>query len=229
MDKKMKHNRILWVDMVKAIGMFFIVLGHFFPPYISPWIYTFNVPLFFFMSGFLAKKEESWSVFLRKNINGLVIPFLLLSLLINVPWLMTNVTDGHNLIYWLAGVVFGFHSIEGTNGCLNMWFVYCLLVVKVLFQFASPSNRRMAFLVIACMCGMMVYHHVGLQLKWSLTNVLYAYPYFVFGYWFKQKNLIRTVTRNLQDWRWNVSIALFSLASAVVANYNGIAYTYEGG
>lgn len=62
---------------------------------------------------------------------------------------MTNVTDGHNLIYCLAGVFFGFHSIGGFNGCLNMWFVYCLLVMKVLFQFASPSNRRMAFLVVA--------------------------------------------------------------------------------
>ena len=75
----MGKDRILWIDTMKAIGMFFIVLGHFFPPYISAWIYTFNVPLFFFVSGFLAKKEDNWGFFWNKNMKGLIIPFLLLS------------------------------------------------------------------------------------------------------------------------------------------------------
>lgn len=225
----MQQNRIQWVDTAKAIGMLFIVLGHFFPPYISAWIYTFNVPLFFFISGFLAKKEDSWSVFWHKNINGLVIPFLLLSVLVNVPYLIQNIADFHTLSIWLVGVLTGFHSIDGVPGCMNMWFVYCLLVVKVLFQLTSLDNRRLTFFVAICLCGMVGYHIFDFHLKWAVTNVLYAYPYFVCGYWFNQKNMIGAVAKNIKDWRRNVPIALSSLSTAVVAYYNGIAYTYEGG
>lgn len=224
----MSQNRILWVDTVKALGMFFIVLGHFFPPYISAWIYTFNVPLFFFMSGFLAKKEDNWKVFWRKNFNGLIVPFLLLSILINLPYIFSNVSDGHRLFSLLTGIIFGFHSIDGMNGCLNMWFVYCLLVVKVVFQLSSKT-RWLGVVTILCVVGMMLYHYCGFHIKWAVSNVLYAYPYFVLGYWFKAKNIVNVITKNLHDWRWNCSVSIASVATAFIASYNGIAYTYEGG
>lgn len=224
----MQKQRILWVDTVKAIGMFFIVLGHFFPAYISAWIYTFNVPLFFFMSGFLGKKEDCWSTFWRKNINGLVIPFVLLSMLINVPYIIHNVTDVRRMAYLMGGIAFGFHSIDGMYGCLNMWFVYCLLLVKIMFQ-CSVDKRVVLSLVVLCMIGMTTYHLSGLEWKWAVTDVLYAYPYFVAGYWFKRKDMIRLLTAHLNAWQWNVPIAVIVVGSGFLAEYNGIAYTYQGG
>lgn len=224
----MSQNRILWVDTVKALGMFFIVLGHFFPPYISAWIYTFNVPLFFFISGFLAKKEENWRVFWRKNFNGLIVPFLLLSTLINFPYIVSNVSDEHRLFSLFAGLLLGFHSIDGMNGCMNMWFVYCLLMVKIVFQ--CSVGRRITLLMLAvCIIGMVTYHFCGLKLKWAVSNLLYAYPYFVMGYWFKQKNFIKQITVNIGSWQWNTVTVAFVAATGVLALYNGIAYTYEGG
>ena len=224
----MSQSRILWVDTVKALGMFFIVLGHFFPPYISAWIYTFNVPLFFFMSGFLAKKEDNWKIFWRKNFNGLIIPFLLLSILINLPYIISNILDGHRLFSLLVEILLGFHSIDGMNGCLNMWFVYCLLIVKIVFQLSSKT-RLLGVVTLLCVAGMILYHYWGFRLKWALSNVLYAYPYFVLGYWFKVKNIVKNVTEKLHDWRWNSSVAIASVATVLIASYNGIAYTYEGG
>lgn len=224
----MNGQRILWIDTVKAIGMFFIVLGHFFPPYISAWIYTFNVPLFFFMSGFLGKKEDCWITFWQKNINGLVIPFLLLSLLINVPYITHNITDVRRMAYLVGGITFGFHSIDGMYGCLNMWFVYCLLMVKIMFQCTSNNRSRMALLVL-CVGGMVAYHASGLKLKWAVSNVLYAYPYFVVGYWFKIKNIIKNVTANIESWQWNLFIVAIVATTGIFASHNKIAYTYEGG
>ena len=224
----MSKNRILWVDTMKAIGMFFIVLGHFFPLYISAWIYTFNVPLFFFMSGFLARKENSWTIFLRKNLQGLIVPYLLLCVLISVQYIISNISDWHRMSYWLVGVLFGFHSIDGMAGCQSMWFVYCLFLVKVLFQLSATDKRRWALLVV-CVLGMIVYHIYGIKLKWAFSNVLYAFPYFMMGYWFKQKDIVKFVTLKLHDWRWNTVVGTSSILTAVVASYNGIAMTYEGG
>lgn len=226
---KMSKDRILWVDMVKAIGMFFIVLGHFFPPYISAWIYTFNVPLFFFMSGYLGKKEENWKVFWKKNINGLVVPFLLLSLIINVPYIINNITDGNRLLYLLLGILGGFHSIDGMNGCLNMWFVYCLFVTKLLFQ-CFYSRKHLHLLILSCcIVGMVGYHMSGSHYKWAVSNVLYAFPYFMLGFYSKQNSIVNIVSVKLGSLKWNISLAALSLLSAFIASHNGIAYTYEGG
>lgn len=225
----MSKDRILWVDTVKAIGMFFIVLGHFFPPYISAWIYTFNVPLFFVMSGFLAKKEENWSAFFRKNLNGLIIPFVLLSVIINVPYLIANFTDCHKMLYCLVGILGGFHSIDGMNGCMNMWFVYCLLVVKIMFQCSSFNKHSLMGASACCIAGMVAYHLSGVHYKWAVSNVLYAFPYFVLGFWMKKKDWAKFLFCNIKSCKLNFALSALALSSAFVASYNGVAYTYEGG
>lgn len=45
--------RYYWVDWMKVLGMFLIVWGHFFPKSFCDAIYSFNVPLFFCISGYL--------------------------------------------------------------------------------------------------------------------------------------------------------------------------------
>ena len=221
-------NRIPWIDTLKALGMFFIVLGHFFPPYLSAWIYTFNVPLFFFVSGFLSKREEDWNTFWRKNVKGLVIPFLCLSLLINTPYIIGHATDARRMLYLFGGIILGFHSVDGMYGCLNMWFVYCLFLVKVLFQYSSRSRGQMFALTVACMVGMTVYHVLGLHVKWALSNVLYALPFFMLGYGCRQKAWFTAHTACEGSRPWDIAVAMLAVCSAFAATHNGIAYTYEG-
>lgn len=48
----MKERRI-WIDWMKVLGMLFIVWGHFTPNIMHNFIYAFNVPLFFCISGAL--------------------------------------------------------------------------------------------------------------------------------------------------------------------------------
>lgn len=49
----MAKVRFYWVDWMKVIGMFLIIWGHLFPKHSYDFIYSFNVPLFFCISGFL--------------------------------------------------------------------------------------------------------------------------------------------------------------------------------
>lgn len=71
MTKKMEltktvNKRMNWLDWMKTIGMYLIVYGHY-TSYAHEFIYTFSVPLFFVMSGFLFKKEENIRTFFKKN------------------------------------------------------------------------------------------------------------------------------------------------------------------
>lgn len=50
--KEANKKRILWIDYAKAFAMFFVVIGHVNSGnYLTNWIYSFHMPLFFFLSG----------------------------------------------------------------------------------------------------------------------------------------------------------------------------------
>jgi len=57
-------RRFNWIDWAKTFGIYLVVLGHAFAPKegialeARNFIYTFHMPLFFFLSGFLFKVKE---------------------------------------------------------------------------------------------------------------------------------------------------------------------------
>ena len=69
MTKSNNHTlntaRMVWIDWMKAIGMYLIVLGHFFAIG-HKFVYVFSVPIFFVISGFLSKREANQKEFWKK-------------------------------------------------------------------------------------------------------------------------------------------------------------------
>ena len=50
--KELNKERIIWIDYAKAIAMFFVIFGHVDSGnYLTNWIYSFHMPLFFLLSG----------------------------------------------------------------------------------------------------------------------------------------------------------------------------------
>ena len=46
--------RLEWIDKAKGIGIILVILGHTIcPPNIKFWLYSFHMPLFFFLSGYV--------------------------------------------------------------------------------------------------------------------------------------------------------------------------------
>ena len=63
-------NRILWVDASRGIAMLLVILGHCIGSLNDPgykFILSFHMPLFFFLSGYCAKKEEQFRPYLKKK------------------------------------------------------------------------------------------------------------------------------------------------------------------
>ena len=90
-------KRIEYIDYAKCFAILFIVVGHIIQSF-SVWstddplfkfIYSFHVPLFFFLSGYVAQmtREKGFSKgvrsFLLRKIETLLLPFLIWSLVIN--------------------------------------------------------------------------------------------------------------------------------------------------
>lgn len=72
-------KRIEYIDIAKGIGILLVVLGHNDFGYISPFgyklIYSFHMPLFFFLSGYFLNTSIPFVAFLKKRFNSLLKPY----------------------------------------------------------------------------------------------------------------------------------------------------------
>ncbi len=84
------QQRKNWVDWAKVLGMFFIIYGHCFPETMTNFVYAFNVPVFFLISGYLCKKS------LQSKFVGIKLCIVWLYLIIY--WLLSRLWVGQSNI-----------------------------------------------------------------------------------------------------------------------------------
>lgn len=178
-------SRLEWIDWMKAIGIYLIVLGHFYS-YGDKFVYVFHVPLFFIISGFLCKKENDRNVFWRKLWYNLVIPLLIMTFIIFIFACFLQVLNGtfeFITFYWFVRNVF-FGMVSGYD---SLWFVYTLILLKILFQYCS-SNKVFYSLTLAMLALSYIYNNCDFS-KFpfffnepnAIVDVCAAFPFFALG------------------------------------------------
>ncbi len=181
-------KRFRWIDWMKVLGMYAIVWGHFFSTgYV--YLYVFSVPVFFVISGFLSKIEENSKLFWHKMFNTLCIPIILIS---SINFLMHTTNSAfHGKFIFDEILSFPFLIVGGSWRALGgMWFVYTLLVLKILLQFTPKKNFYyfLCFLGLTGILGYLYIHHyrIGvfnfIEQPNAILNICTAYPFFMIGY-----------------------------------------------
>lgn len=183
--KSVRENRLEWIDWMKALGIYLIVLGHFYNVG-EKFIYVFHVPLFFVISGFLNKKEVDGQLFWKKLWYNLAVPMLIMAVINFVYHSIMQFFNGAFSpadIYWFVrNVAFGMVS-----GFDTLWFVFTLMLLKIIFQYCL-SRKMFYSLSVVMMVLAYVYNHSDLSglpffLKEpnAVVDVCTAYPFFAFG------------------------------------------------
>ncbi len=133
MDKRLDRPRLLWVDFLKTIGLLFVVWGHFLPRSpVKTLLYSFHVPLFFLLSGFLVERLQNGKRKLK--FRGLLVPYVVWTAISLALYGALGRTAKNVWDMWY--VVGSFIPIKGFV-CWNapLWFLYVLFLVR----FLSPS------------------------------------------------------------------------------------------
>ncbi|PKN94355.1 MAG: hypothetical protein CVU44_04525 [Chloroflexi bacterium HGW-Chloroflexi-6] len=72
-------QRVVYIDIAKGIGILLVVLAHnglqSYAPLVHQFIYSFHMPLFFFLSGLFFKPEIGFVELLKKRFNSLLLPY----------------------------------------------------------------------------------------------------------------------------------------------------------
>lgn len=175
-------TRFKWLDTLKTMAIFLIIAGHCDVPG-AKYIYVFSVPCFFIISGFLSKKESSSSVFWTKMWWNLILPMFLFVLITLFLHSMFQFALGqfqwsfvwHSIIRAIAGFI--------SVGLWRMWFVYTLILCKILYQYIP---ERKIYLFLLNVLFLLVTWWLNTSLKSQIfenanLNVLLAMPFFSIG------------------------------------------------
>lgn len=224
----MEGQRKIWIDWAKTLSIFAIVWGHCFPEGLCGFIYAFNVPVFFIISGYLCHREASFGKCFDKTLHNLIIPYFILAAIKVAGPVIKHIGDGE-WIWSVAAVIGGFHSLNDAPGCSNLWFVYSLVIVKLLFQVSS--GRRDLALAMACLAGAVVYNDIlHLEWRWAVSNCLLAYPFFIIGNSLRDKDIVKRLVISARQYRYGATFAaaLLIAVTYIVGTQNGQAKLYMG-
>lgn len=137
-------NRIIWADIAKALSIVAIVFGHTVKGgAFKIFLYTFHVPCFFFISGFVFKTcHQGFSSFLRKKVKNILIPYYIFSVISILLYQLIGDTaaeilqaaPGHSgILPNLLGMLYGNSKKGYMRWNLPLWFLPCLFAVYILF------------------------------------------------------------------------------------------------
>ena len=219
----MRDKRIEWIDWMKALGIYLIVLGHFYSIG-EKFIYVFHVPLFFVISGFLNKKEADRRVFWRKLWFNLAVPMLLMAVMNFLYHCVLQLFKGSFTIidvYWFVRNL----ALGMVSGLDTLWFVYTLMLLKIIYQFCHSNNNFYALTAVMLTLAF-VYNNSDLSTypffisePNAITDLCTAFPFFAFGVLMRNYKEILNALNNKAMLIVTFAFGLFLVA--LCNTYNG--------
>jgi fucose 4-O-acetylase-like acetyltransferase len=159
------------------------------------YIYSFHMPLFFFLSGLMltqARLNQGLLATIRYYAQRLLIPNLLFSVITWVPWALFTRHRGADaslgISVWkpLVGTFYGI----GVDGWLQhnamLWFFPCLFLVHIAFHclWNNLRGHQLAAAVGACtVLGYALVERLPIRLPWGAEIALLAMPFYGAGYY----------------------------------------------
>ena len=156
-------KRVEYIDIAKGIGITLVVMGHNDFALISPFahklIYSFHMPMFFFMSGMFFKPDIPFWTFVRQRFNRDLRPFLFMILFIfftSISFSKVSILEASRRLV---------KAMYGSGQYLDwvqLWFLPHLFVVS-LFAYLFVRAIRQPLLV---------------RMRWAILVILYVISVF---------------------------------------------------
>lgn len=193
-----KSNRITWIDWSKALLICFVVLGHSGSCFI-PYIYSFHIPAFFFISGYLSNynKVSTGSMMSFLPLCGGIVIYNGISIFVNV---IVAYLTGIGLFHANSGVSFYELVIRPFWGilfcyypdnpfsnplCAQFWFVWVLIIMKFLYKFLFRNMYICNIVFFLCIIYICIITSYKIHSLFYIDRTIIALPFFIAGVRFR--------------------------------------------
>lgn len=175
MGKKEEKIRISWIDMARGMAMLLIIVGHCvgIPETLRHIIFSFHVPMFFILSGFVYRKKEK-SV--RKDLKQLIIPYIAAVCIIIVFQIYgSKQWDWLQIRQILKSACYGYGSNYNDIGLIGaLWFLPTTFVTRRIMNLVFSFHIKEAYRAIGFIILMILGIEIG-QSTWIPWNVDIAF------------------------------------------------------
>ena len=193
-----KKERIVWIDQLRSIAFFFVILGHVALP--KEWqslIYSFHMPLFFMISGLTINREKiietPMKEYIIHQIKHLIIPYIWMSFLMFPLWyyafhMLSHGTD-LTIVQAFLGIFIGNNLIIGSPSNA-LWFLLVLFLADILFAvlLKLTKGNDVQLLGYMILCAIIGYCDRGKPQIWhfniAFTSVMLMYIGNSFMIWY---------------------------------------------
>jgi acyltransferase len=219
-----KLDRIMWIDIARGIGIILVIIGHVSRNQeLQNFIYSFHMPLFFMLSGFLYKHKEN---FVKNKFKRLMIPYFVFSMLCFIYWVIIerNIRAQYNVSAFNQFInIFLCRGGEG-NYIYNaaMWFLPCLFVTEIIFDFINSKlqNKSKIYLPILMLCSSILgYWYPKLttcRLPFCMDIIFITIVFYYLGYIikFKEQYIREKVNNPIK-----IILSLILMTVAIILSY----------
>lgn len=144
------------IDIAKAVGIILMVVGHFngLPLWFEKWIFSFHMPLFFILSGYLFKPKTEILV-IKGGIKSLILPYIYTTVIsILMAFLLTSQESAINAA---LGSFYGCQGNPSAKFILSkfqagpIWFLLSLFWCRIYFSLVYKYFKN--YLLICVVVG----------------------------------------------------------------------------
>lgn len=184
----MKQERIEWIDIAKAIGIILVIAGHSYNDCgLINWIYSFHMPLFFFLSGLtFTVNDRTITGFIKRKVKSLLIPYLMYSFVYIIFYFVIN-TFGNGTIDLVKRILGIFISVRNSEYSIGLWFLLILFVAEVALAIIVRAIKNT--FILAIVIGSLLFinflyvNYIGVVLPWGVDTLGVVLFFMYLGYY----------------------------------------------
>lgn len=191
MNNDVRNNTL---DVAKGLGIWLVIVGHasqWGNPALAKYIYSFHMPFFFMISGYLYKKRTTKETAIN-GISRLIIPYFIIGLSCAIPAVIFGyVETPQDFIKRAIGTVYSVPKSDWTYFCTPIWFLTCLFCTEVIYSVLRRLNSHVKHIaVVALFCaGLLAFHLCGTIFSpWNILNALLGIFFYHLGAMIRTKD-----------------------------------------
>lgn len=179
-----ERSRIKFIDVFKGLGILSVIIGHIGLGGENCVIYrgAFQMPMFFFISGFLFKESYAFFDFIKRKANALIKPYFIYGI-INLIFCLIVLSNFHIDKYLYRFLWINNEPPIYITGAI--WFLTCLFFVNI-FYFVFNKYLKKYWLEGIILLLIVVESFIKIKLPYSIDTAIYMLPIFYVGVKFKE-------------------------------------------
>lgn len=217
--------RLHWIDALKGIGIMLVVFAHHsLPTALDTYIFSFHMPLFFFISGFLFDFEKyagSAANFYKGRFRSLIVPYFAFAVLTCLFYFLLdtgfqpgvqNIKFFEHIALLENSMLHGIYHIFYALGPMisynpPLWFLTCLFVTELLFyglakKHCGEPKKLILGIIVTGVIGYLYSVYVPFRIPWNVDVALAAIVFYGAG------NLFRKLTEPETGSKTNTGLKL---------------------